>query len=130
MNDKLELKHIQSYQLLKGYFLENLDIVTGIDFEHKIISSLNNGNVLIKDFKPALRPLSDLTKEIEHNGEKFVPYNKLTKEISNKAWLSEIKINLSRPVYLPYFMVEKLFEWHFDVFNLPPELWIDINTIK
>ena len=24
-------------------------------------------------FKPILRPLTDLTKEIEHNGEKFMP---------------------------------------------------------
>lgn len=28
---------------------------------------------LIEDVFPILRPLSDLTKEIEHNGEKFVP---------------------------------------------------------
>ena len=30
-------------------------------------------------FKPILRPLSDLTKEIEHNGEKFVPILELAR---------------------------------------------------
>jgi hypothetical protein len=32
---------------------------------------------LINDFKPLLRPLSDLTKPITHNGETFVPLLKL-----------------------------------------------------
>ena len=31
-----------------------------------------------KDWRLLLRPLSDLTKEIEHNGERFVPLQKLT----------------------------------------------------
>jgi hypothetical protein len=35
--------------------------------------------VSIEDIKPILRPLSDLTKEIEHNGESFVPIVELFK---------------------------------------------------
>ncbi len=31
---------------------------------------------------------------------------------------------------LSYNIIEKLCEWHFNVFNLPKDLWIDINTIK
>ena len=27
-------------------------------------------------------------------------------------------------------LFQKLFEWHFNVFNLPQELWIDINTLE
>jgi len=34
--------------------------------------------------KPLLRPLSDLTKEIEHNGERFVPIERLN-ELNNKS---------------------------------------------
>lgn len=34
---------------------------------------------IIPVFKPILRPLSDLTKEIEHNGERFVPIVELFK---------------------------------------------------
>lgn len=35
--------------------------------------------------KPILRPLSDLTKEIEHNGETFVPIIELAKEFQNQT---------------------------------------------
>ena len=72
---KLKLKHLAPYLPygLKGYFYDKFDIVTEIDACYNIISSLNNGNILIKGFKPILRPLSDLTKEIEVNGERFIP---------------------------------------------------------
>ncbi len=52
-----------------------------IDFDNSIyplstlIFTINQGKEL--GWKPILRPLSDLTKEIEHNGEKFVPMLKL-----------------------------------------------------
>lgn len=49
----------------------------------------------IKHFKPILRPLSDLTKEIEHNGEKFVPLVELAKIVGldiTKFDLSETAI--------------------------------------
>ena len=38
--------------------------------------------VSIEDIKPILRPLSDLTKEIEHNGERFIPIIELYKKSS------------------------------------------------
>lgn len=39
-------------------------------------------------YKPILRPLSDLTKEIEHNGEKFVPIVALAKMIKSKLTIA------------------------------------------
>lgn len=45
-----------------------------------IIMAIGNLDEILhtnKDYKPILRPLSDLTKEIEHKGEKFVPIIKL-----------------------------------------------------
>jgi hypothetical protein len=109
--------------------------------------------------KPVLRPLSDLTKEIEHNGQRFIPIVDLLK-IKHKGWVIEklntryeeidFEINynyakahfrfmatLSIDVWLKnlgmqdYWIVEKLTEWHFDVFGLiEKSLAIDINSIK
>lgn len=81
---KLESKHILNYlnHVLEGDFLGKRDIVTEYDFKHNIISSMNNGSVELKDFVPYLLPLSYLTKEIEHNGERFVPAVELIKLIS------------------------------------------------
>ena len=80
-------------------------------------------------FKPILRPLSDLTTEIEINGIKFVPINILN-------YISDIHLRINGeiegfsgiPVYDDF---QKLFKWHFDVFGLiDAGLAIDINTIK
>lgn len=83
--------------------------------------------------KPILRPLSDLTKEIEVNGEKFVP-NKFLCDKSKLAigchirnWNSNVNSIESMPVY----DYNKLLEWHFDVFSLIEDgLAIDINTLQ
>jgi hypothetical protein len=73
---KLELKHLSAYLPygLKGMsknetvFLLSTYPTMGGGIENRTIETfLNDG------YKPILRPLSDLTKEIEHNGEKFVP---------------------------------------------------------
>lgn len=79
------------------------------------------------NFKPILRPLSDLTKEIEHNGEKFVPIKKLG---INKMWLGINDYHIH--VYnQPYSEVQQLLEWHFDIFGLiEAGLAIDINTLE
>lgn len=57
-------------------------IISGIDkpftLSKTIVKFLNTKNdELLRNIKPILRPLSDLTKEIEVNGEKFVPMVKL-----------------------------------------------------
>jgi hypothetical protein len=71
------------------------------------------------DAKLILRPLSDLTDD---------QINELDTlhDFSNMSFMS-IKLN---PLRYPYVIVNKLFEWHFDVFGLIPEgLAIDINTL-
>lgn len=94
---------------------------------------------------PILRPVSDLTKEIEHKGEKFVPAewfeisddNNLSLEfdygniklISNLTSIS--KNNCHHDInYLPFQVVQKLNEWHFDIAGLIEKgEAIDINTL-
>jgi len=86
--------------------------------------------------KPILRPLSDLTKEIEINGRTFNPYNtKILDDLmmATSEWdcLCEYTGDLSKNVDIPYYIVVQLFEWHFDVFGLIPQgLAIDINTLN
>ena len=118
--------------------------------------------------KPILRNLSDLTKEIEHNGEKFVPlfelckmqgfsmgaksnweysysteFNCNTAMMKNKDWIfrylgkqGDFYLNgiaehnkKHQKSHKQLAMFQKLFEWHFNVFNLPENLFVDINTL-
>lgn len=83
-----------------------------------------------KKCKPILRPLSDLTKEIEHNGEKFVPVEFLNSELITidyfedtdhyeylMSWINSV--DKSHHInFLPFGLIQKLLEWHFDIFNL------------
>ena len=46
-----------------------------------------------KDYKPILHPLSDLTKEIEHKGEKFVPIVELARMAWKEPLINKFKIN-------------------------------------
>ena len=70
------------------------------------------------------RPLSQITKEIEHNGEKFVPMGRLS-----CLYEFEKRHDFYLSMYidgcwiyscneLPYDVIEKLLEWHFDIFGL------------
>ena len=80
------------------------------------VNENSSGNDLSKYFKLILHPLSKLTKEIEHDGERFVPMNRLSNQF--QRWLvsgvtySEIIKNMS------YSDAQNLFKWHFDVFGL------------
>lgn len=76
-----------------------------------------------EDLKPLLRPLSGLTKEIEHNGKRFVPIvkllqeycfdtNQMTEQEINEYAESMIEIDMS------YMTAQMLMEWHFDIHGL------------
>ena len=92
-----------------------------------------------KYIKPILRPLSDLTKEIEVNGEKFVPINLLEIDSSTVDFNSANNQPIIKLVDCEFIYVidvynnitQKLLEWHFDVFGLIERgLAIDINTLE
>ena len=89
----------------------------------------NDGKYITR-FKPILRSLSELNKPIQHNGEEFVPEYKMWEASENKDFI--IKLAPSGAVHneTPYWAFQKLIEWKFNVFNLPPHLWIDVNTLE
>lgn len=89
-------------------------------------------------FKPLLRPLSDLTQEIEHNGERFVPDEQLCGALKELDYIVghhndyfSFRKNLYANKGFSFSEYQKLLEWHFDIFGLiQAGLAIDINTIK
>lgn len=111
--------------------------------------------VLDKQIKPILYPLSMLTQEIEHNGEKFVPIKKLAKIFADysgynddiqiykgkclcysKTSSTEFRFNGRDFIFNDkittgqYFLYQELFKWHFDAFGLIEKgLAIDKTTI-
>jgi len=94
--------------------------------------------VLELEAKLILYPISDLLKEIECNVTSFTPIKILRQLIINRGENQNIadailnrflegKIMFDQ---LPYFIVEKMLEWHFDVFGLIPKgLAYNINTL-
>ena len=124
---KLELNHLAPY------------LPYGLKYE-----SDDYGNIRMMDmstdigkfkrglYKPILRPLSDLTKEIEHNGENFVPNDKLHELTGiDELWMYIsgthaifMKIDVANLIY------NKLLEWHINVFDIPEHLYIDKSTLK
>jgi len=163
-NMKLELKHWAAYipygipAILsqKGIFNQDdeypnpktkmLGVIKNISFWHpEITGQLHITETYSFDFDDVdevcicLHPLSDLIKEIEVNGEKFIPIERLRSEFSNIYFeigiLNSLVIKGKNENFIIYsstvLINEKLCEWHFDVFGLIDSgLAIDINTVK
>lgn len=137
MKDKLELKHLAPYL---PYELKmccpnsniKIQVLKPFDIGGYMLDFLNTSTR-----KPILRPLSDLTKEIEHNGEIFIPIDYLKNNYSGFYFDSNpellIKSNNTNLYISLQWSVEfynKLLEWHFDVFSLIEKgLAIDKNKI-
>jgi hypothetical protein len=118
-----------------------------------------NREILYGDFKPILRPLSDLTEDIEIDGEKFIPLiflaniNGCFDDDIDRLYInifSNVKFTNYDVLYntggdeddyimgisthnieiSQYNVMQQLFKWHFDVFGLIEKgLAIDINTL-
>lgn len=128
---KLELKHIAPYL---PYGLTSVNYFDGIELKRKIVPSNIMGFVDgDTNAKPILRPLSDLTKEIKVNGEKFVPIEFIEEKYYTQNWANQLSrcIEDEKWIYhLDYSLILSLLEWHFDVFGLiENNLAIDINTL-
>mgnify|MGYP003609910729 CR=1 FL=1 len=133
---KLEIKHLAGYLPYglicksnrgKYYIMDIYSNMRGSGIEKREISA-----VLNEEMKPILRPLSDLTKEIEHNGEKFVfsdiyfSNSKIEKLQDKSLCLFENPLN-----EIDYNSVQTLIKYHFDIFGLIEKgLAIDINTLS
>lgn len=135
MNDKLTLEELATYLPWDiKCIIGDSNKVENIEFlgNNSVCVGKNTKGVLswykLSSIKPIIRNLSDLTKEIEVNGEKFVPIEYFLGEDVDLI-LNAVQINdLS---YLPYNIIQKLLSWQFDIFNLHERgLAIDINTLN
>jgi len=135
---KLEPKHIAPYFLygLKGIVTtpihKEMDYLETIScLPDELITLQINGDWYFNDeynefdFKPILRPLSDLNKEIIDEMQESYCFDP-----STEKW-TEFDSMCDDPVYWSYSDVQILLKHHYDIFNLiENNLAIDINTIK
>ena len=102
----------------------------------QIAASMNEDEfyVDIDKFKPILHPLSDLTKEIVHKGERFVPLRKLLEasgfdlSVMGQVLINEYERIFSDIQLLGISDVILLGEWHFNLMGEGEE-FIDVNTL-
>jgi hypothetical protein len=81
----------------------------------------------IRDMKIILRPFSDITKEIEVNGEKFVPSEKIGIHLFDYDFMYIYRKETNG---IPFWVVQKLLEWNFDLYGLiESDNAININTL-
>lgn len=195
----LELKHLAAYPLGKNglkvlitdEFKKNLNeafgyhikedlsqkfYISNIDYESETIciiteSGFGIDSIPLNSIVLLILPLSYLTKEIEHNGEKFVPlefiirmiepeyilidkstfnFNVINKSIGLDQvfqlryktdfddYKNVVMLNFHQKEkcfwhserIIPITCIEKLYEWHFDIYGLIEQgLAIDINTL-
>lgn len=117
---ELELKHLAAY--LPYDVLVRSEVGNHWNHRDEIMRAPNL--IHYEHQKMYLRPLSDLTKEITVNGETFVPIEFLKNNYIGEMMGLNISTWSNR-------VVEKLLEWHFDIFRLiPAGLAIDINTLN
>lgn len=163
---KLELKHLACYLPYGIDVLKSMEWIDGSKREWVVRLDFDNILSLFGCSKPILRPLSDLTKEIEHNGERFIPIKEIWKLLHPDSDLINCECDGEEQyatkdygqhifsydpiekcfglfadwhndgdkphcVFGGYDLMQKLFEWHYDVFGLTEEgLAISYNDIK
>jgi len=147
MEEKLNLKHLtiafaNTQKVLYFDDERELNQICRIVELREEEMTISNGeyqyDVEFDDIKIIVRPLSDLTKEIEVNGEMFVPIEKLKERDSDIEFLGFYQSTFAFIIdekavgimAIPYYIIQQLIEWHFDIFNLIEKgLAVDINTI-
>ena len=150
---KLEIKHLSAYLPygLKVKWGADTANLVGLVRDAVILNGefwMSSQKTSIDNIKPILRPLSDLTKEIEVNGEKFVPSKEFEKLYLNDCKWGNNSIGfgiIGKSGFMtnlcfmnneiigecPLAIYELLIKWHFDIFGLlDANLAIDINSLN
>jgi hypothetical protein len=121
-------------------YLPHKPLIGWHDEGHKCVidvQMLAKHGATLANYRMCLRPLSDLTREITHNGETFEPMQRLVDEMECDAEWSFIKAieddwasAQGKMRFAPMSIASKLLSWHFDTFGLIDSgLAIDINTL-
>ena len=143
LNRKGKFNLDEEYPEPHNEICEVVDVLkSNSSFDYEISDgNVSYGFIELDEFDFICRPLTDLTKPIEHNGEKFVPIENL-KDVFMLEWcdlfddsidaiLEFAKYNNFKKIeYLPFCIVQKLVEWKFDIAGLIEKgEAIDVNTL-
>ena len=107
-----------------GEWIDNVTFLTP-----RLLYDFAKENGKYRNLKLYLRPLSQLTEEIKHNGERFVPTELLDSDdypidffVDTEFeymvdWINHCQKN-HHILFMPWGLINQLTEWHFDVFGL------------
>ncbi|WP_312900208.1 hypothetical protein [Chryseobacterium taichungense] len=104
--------------------------ISGRDEKHNM-----RGNYGILECKPILYDLSYLTKEIEHEGSRFVPLHRILEEYyfdlskMDEKYILSFKESLIE-VDMSYKTAQMLLSWHFNIFGLKENEFINKATLN
>jgi hypothetical protein len=122
---ELELKHILPYLPYKLKCNEKWTLISLSSLEDHAMFDYSarfdgeNKKGYIQFLKPMLRPMSDLFKDIVHNGRKVNASILLRNSLESSSVKSgKFLYPLTEPLAMPYFLIQVLFKYHFDVFGL------------
>lgn len=141
MKKSIPLKEIVGFlpygikcKIIESPLKDEIHVLSGINYDG--LASLGTGGRFgfiqrgFRQFKPIVRPLSDLTKEITINREFFIPIDELSQYVSQQTDNGINGLEWRIISTFPYKDIQKLHEWHFDVYDwIKDGLAIDINTL-
>lgn len=145
-----EVKYVTEYPLWASTEWNEETLKYDPEINLKPSGVIGNG-FKFEEVMPILYDLSYLTKEIEHEGERFIPIVELLKiKFPNQqgryatteystyghpfACFSvdagkQIRIDTSILQDQPHWIIQKLIEWHFNIFQLPEDEFINKATL-
>ena len=152
----IDSEGVKKYEYLSGetdYPITQIELDTNRQITWVKTPKGNKIGAPLIDIKPILRPLSDLVKEIKHDGLEFTPieeliefhfghtyhhknYKHTVEVIRNNIFIRYPKANHAQSIAIDQQIIlattrDRLLEWHFDVFSLiGAGLAIDINTLE
>lgn len=140
---KKQLKDVLHYYLGTGLRINTIENELASIINNrgsKVVETIFRGHLINvyewDEIRPHLRPLSSLTKEITvegyNNGEPFVPFDDIlgNSDLYRSEWILEEVTKgrqLDRITELPFFVIELLLKWQFNVFNIDESQYIEIR---
>lgn len=130
----LEENDIDAIRISKSFLIQKTPFITFEEnelFLGQFESSLgfDVDDVFASEVKPILYSMDMLTKEIEHKGERFIPSIEIEKHTITGGTYNWHAVKLENLRYLNYEVVQKLFEWHFNLFGLDESEYIKKETL-
>lgn len=121
----MELKHLAYYLTYNTKIQRNSSDKEIIELTEKNISFIISNND-----KPLFYPIDYLKKEIEFNGEKFVPIDKLYPDLELNKRNMRFHLLKFDALNCRFAILEKCFEWKIDIFDyIKKGEAIDITTL-